>query len=520
MSMNPFAEFAGVTDPLDRRLRQWRRADLAWMLGIVVAALAARLLHIARQPLWLDEVFTYQRVHMDAASLVADSLANRHVPGYFLLLRWLVPPDAADAALRVPSALFGAMAAGAAFVVAWRICGRRAACFAGWLMVLAPLQVQYGQEARSYTLMVLLITVALGGLVQLAEQVDGPAAPQAVRRGWAAYVLGTLGALLVLGDAAPWLLASNAGLFLIWRRLRQNGVERVHTTFALHWLLGQLFILACCMPFYIAMAAASTGKVLTNFQWVPALSWHQLWVVTASGYLMRAATVVKPGLLPTAFGLLGLLVLLLSCAGAWRLRGRLAGQMLLLSFAMLPVLLLLISPIQSLLVPRYILWSAAPFMVLAGVGAAMLPRWSYRLTITALLVLGSFNLLPVYRREVKPRWDLAAATLSADTESGDTIYTLDPNAPVMIRKLQPKGQSLDQRVLITNDLAIAAARWKQGSRVWAITGRVGLGIRVPLADFEAHMSALGQPALTLAEGNEITILMFSAQSEAERAQAP
>ena len=413
MSSDPTVEPAAVTCSDEGGIKRWQRGDLAWLLVIVVSALAIRLLHIARQPLWLDEVFTYQRVHMDVAALVADSLANRHVPGYFLLLQWLVPAGAGDAALRFPSALFGAMAAGVLFVVAWRVLGRRAACFAGWLMALAPLQVQYGQEARSYTLMVLLITVALGGLVRLAQQVDTPFRPHTVQRGWLAYVLGTLGALLVLGDAVPWLLASNAGLFLLWRRLRRDGTPQAQRQFALHWLVGQLFILACCMPFYAAMAAASTGRVLTHFQWVPALSWHQLWVVTASGYLMRAATVVKPGLLPTAFGLLGVLVLCLSCAGAWRLRGRLAGQMLLLGFALLPLLLLLLSPIQSLLVPRYVLWSAAPFFVLAGVGAAMLPRWSYRLSLMALLVLGSFNLLPVYRKEVKPRWDLAASTLSA-----------------------------------------------------------------------------------------------------------
>lgn len=517
MLIEPSPALSGTFATPEHGIVRWRGGDLAWMLLVVVAALAARLLHIARQPLWLDEVFTYQRMHLEMASLVADSLANRHVPGYFLLLRWLVPPGAADAALRFPSAVFGAIAAGAVFVVAWRVHGRHAACFAGWLMALAPLQVQYGQEARSYTLMVLMITVALGGLVQLAQQVDGPV-PQAVRRGWAAYVLGTLGALMVLGDAAPWLLASNAGLFLIWRRLRRESPQPVHRAFVLHWLWGQLFIFACCMPFYAAMAAASTGKVLTNFQWVPALSWHQLWVVAASGYLMRAATVIGPGLLPTAFGLLGVLVLLLACAGAWRLRSRLVGQMLLLGFAVLPLLLLVLSPIQSWLMPRYILWSAPPFFVLAGIGAAMLSRRSYRLAILALLVAGSFNLLPVYRQEVKPRWDLAAATLSAHAEAGDTVYTLDPNAPVMIRKLQPQGPPLDEQVLITNHLDVAVARWRQGSRVWAITGRVGLGMRVSLADFEASVAALGPPALTVAEGSEITILMFPAPSEAEPVQ--
>ena len=102
-------------------------------------------------------------------------------------------------------------------------------------------------------------------------------------------------------------------------------------------------------------------------------------------------------------------------------------------------------------------------------------------------------------------------------DPGDTIYTLDPNAPVMIRKFQPKDEPLDKRVLITSDLAVAVERWQQGSRVWAVTGRVGLGTRETLADFEARVAALGQPVLTIEEGSEITILMFLSRPEIEPA---
>ncbi|WP_233841977.1 glycosyltransferase family 39 protein [Dyella sp. 2HG41-7] len=496
----------------------WRR-DAAWILAIVVLGLVTRLFRIDHQPLWLDEALTFQRAHLDLNGLIADSFTNRHMPTYFLLLRLLSPFfGAGDAWLRIPSALFGAMTAGMVFVIARRMANRYAGIVAGLLMALSPLQVQYGQEARSYTLVTLLITVALWGLLRLAQEPNRAAVDirgaDADRWGWCAYVFGTIAALDVLSDALPWLIASNLSLFLIGRGLASSTEARA--TFRRNWIWSFVAIVLCTVPFYGAIVAFSDGHMLQKFDWIPELSWQHMWVVAGSVYLMRMVAVVKFDLMHTAVPLLGLLVAAAGIAGLFRLRGRLEGRVLLLSVLVLPLLILTISLFKSMLLPRYVLWSAAPFFVLVGVGASMLPRRILAMTTTLLLLLGVVNLGPVYRMETKPRWDMAAATLAANVRPGDTVFTADPNAPTMLSVLQPKGElPIQSTALVTSQLDEALARWKQGGRVWAVNGRSALGQRENLTDFKNRIAALGTPVVEIPQGKEITILMFQAPDEAE-----
>lgn len=495
------------------------RTDRFWLLALVALSLIARLFRIDHQTLWLDEVLTLQRIHLDLSGLVADSFGNRHMPTYFLLLRllsWFF--GAGDGWVRVPSALFGAMSVGMVYVIASRIGSRNAGIVGALLMALSPLQVQYGQEARSYTLVTLLITVALWGLLRLAQ--DPPRSALDVRRGdaermgWAAYVLGTIAALDVLGDAAPWLLASNLSLWLIWRSLAPCSATRA--ALGRYWLWSNTIIVSCTVPFYVAIFAFSDGHMLQKFDWIPQLSWQHIWVVAGSVYLMRMLAVIKFDLLHTAVPLLGMLVALAGCAGLFRMHKRLEGRVLLLSMLMLPLLILCISLFKSMLLPRYVLWSAAPFFVLAGLGADLLPRRILFMATALLFLLGAVNLGPVYRMETKPRWDMAAATLTANVRPGDTVFTADPNAPTMLSILKPKGElPLDATAMVTSQLDEALARWRQGSRVWAVSGRSALGQREDLTDFKNRIGALGTPVVEIPQGKEITILMFPAPDEDE-----
>ncbi|GLQ51068.1 glycosyltransferase family 39 protein [Dyella flava] len=499
--------------------KAWPAGDIAWMLGILVLGLLLRLFRIDHQPFWLDEALTSQRIHLGVNGLIADSFTNRHMPTYFLLLQLLSQfGQGNDAWLRIPSALFGAMSAGVVFAIARRIGGRGAGIVAGLLMALSPLQVQYGQEARSYTLVTLLIAIALWGLLRLAQ--DPVSASLDIRRadaerwGWATYVLGSIAALDVIGDAAPWLLASNLSLLLIWRGLYSEPSTDLRHGFLRNWLLSVGAIIVCCVPFYAAILAASDGHMLQNFNWIPELSLKHLWVVAGSVYLMRMTAVVKFGLLHTAVPVLGAMVALAGCVGMLRMRSRLEGRVLLLSVIVLPLLILAISLFKSMLLPRYILWSAVPFFVLVGVGVAALPRRALPVAVTALFLMGAVNLGPVYRVETKPRWDMAAATLAANVRPGDTVFTSDPNAPTMLTVLQPKnGTPIEANALVTSQLDQAVARWKQGGRIWAVNGRSALGKREELTAFKTRMAALGTPAVEIPQGKEITILMFPAPDE-------
>lgn len=478
-----------------------RIADRGLLALAFAVGLIARLLHLRGKPFWLDEVLTLSRAHLAWSGLVADSFANRHMPSYFLILHWFARVGDDALALRLPSVLFGAAAVAVVFDLARRIGGRTAGVVAALLMALSPQQVQYGQEARSYTLATLLVVIAVWGVVRLAAAPD----PSRSRLGWAAYGLGTAGALDVLGDTAPWLLAAGLILALIWRRLS----PMLRPGFLHMVLVGHALIVAATLPFYLLMIRASDGRMIEKFDWVPKLSWHGVWVSVASTYLMRASAVVRLDLLPTKVPVLAAIVAVLAAFGLWRVRRRLDGWAVVAAFAVLPLLLLAISLVKPVLVPRYILWSAAPFFVLAGVGAAALPRRALPAAVAGLALLAAVNLAPFYHTETKPRWDLAARHLAAAVGPHDTILTSDPNAKRMLLALQPKGSgAIDQQAVITRHVQVAVARWKQGGKVWAVHGRSGLGAREKLIDFKSRLAALGEPIEQIPMGHEITILVF------------
>jgi hypothetical protein len=109
---------------------------------------------------------------------------------------------------------------------------------------------------------------------------------------------------------------------------------------------------------------------------------------------------------------------------------------------------------------------------------------------------------------------MAAATLAANVRPGDTVFTADPNAPTMLSVLKPKGElPLDATAMVTSQLDEALARWRQGSRVWAVNGRSALGQREELEQFKNRIAALGTPVVEIPQGKEITILMFPAPDE-------
>jgi mannosyltransferase len=75
-------------------------------------------------------------------------------------------------------------------------------------MAVSPFDVQFGQEARPYTLFSCLVLLALWGLVRIAQ-----GRQKGVFISWAAYTIGTIGTLNVLlggffgslHQTSPWL---------------------------------------------------------------------------------------------------------------------------------------------------------------------------------------------------------------------------------------------------------------------------------------------------------------------------
>ena len=90
---------------------------------------------------------------------------------------WLVPLGLGEDVMRLPAALFGAASCVVLFLLGRTLGGWRSGMLAALLLALAPFQVQYGQEARSYTLVTTFILLGLWGRVLLAGDPVAAARP-------------------------------------------------------------------------------------------------------------------------------------------------------------------------------------------------------------------------------------------------------------------------------------------------------------------------------------------------------
>jgi len=494
------------------------RESGAWAAGAFVLALIPRLIGLDARPLWLDEVFTLQRVTLPPLALVYDSFYNHHMPSFFLMLAPLAALGHPEYWLRLPSAIFGAVAVALVFLIGERVAGRRAGGLAALILGLSPAALAYSQEARSYTLVMCLVLVALYGLVCLAQDVPAAAVPlrrSKTRGAWACLILGSAAALDVLGDSLPWLIAANLiGVALWWQAKRPRA-------FMANLLTADLIVAVLSAPFYVLMHQFQEKGFVATLAWIPPLNFTRLWYSFGSVYFLHIADSVSFRLMkvPTPDILIwaldaGLVVAV--AAAAWRLRQRPAMLAVLgISFVFLPLLLTLISLWQPVLLPRYILWSAAPFAILAGVGASALldhlsARWRVpAMGLTAVLLLT--NMAPYYKAETKPRWDIAAQMLAGEVQPGDVLLLHDQYDGTLLNVYLPGAAKTVVLADSAGDVTHAQAAMAQGKRVWTVYGVAGQGKddAEEHANFDAKAAVLGAPALKQQAGKRITITLYS-----------
>jgi mannosyltransferase len=342
----------------------------AWVPVIPAAiTLVVTLYRIQRPSLWRDEGATRAAVRRSLPQLLRMLAHADIVHGAYYLLMWfeIRAAGTSELALRFPSAVGMAVAAGGIAALGRRLVSTRAGLTAGLVFAALPGVSWYAENARSYALVTALATVASYLLVRAM------AAGPGYRRRWLAGYAVTLAAL-GLGNLFALLLIPAHGLTLAaWiRRARP------------------------------APASAQPGAASTQPGSADDRSLVRGWLAAAAAALVVAAPVmiiawaqrsqvnwIKPPGLAT-LGSLGqllgppvtaLLVVLATVATVAfsALRGRLrtdwpSGLLAVsLPWVLLPpAVLLIVSLIHPLYSLRYVVFCAPAAALLAGVGMATL----------------------------------------------------------------------------------------------------------------------------------------------------
>lgn len=146
----------------------------AWSALAAMMAVAAvlRFWHIGAQSLWLDEASSWLVARMPPLYLLTHNVDHGNPPGFYILLAgWMRLFGQSEVVLRALPALAGVLSVPALFLLGRELFGRRAGLLAALLLALSPIQVAYGQEARGYTL-VMLLGILCAWMLARAQRTD------------------------------------------------------------------------------------------------------------------------------------------------------------------------------------------------------------------------------------------------------------------------------------------------------------------------------------------------------------
>ena len=147
--------------------------EIRWLFIILAAAALLRFTALGQESLWYDEAVSVSLASHPAWDLFSGKIHDSgNPPLYFALLHgWLtLLGSPSEAAARSLSALFGGLGILAAFVLARRWAGSSVALTTAALLTFSPMHIYLSQEARTFTLVILLTTLSFLFLEKLRSQ--------------------------------------------------------------------------------------------------------------------------------------------------------------------------------------------------------------------------------------------------------------------------------------------------------------------------------------------------------------
>ena len=389
--------------------------QLAIFLALLTIAGAwLRLSHLGSKSLWLDE----------GATVALARASWRHFwwvwwhgeaslqTTYFLFMRGWIHLGDSETWLRLPSALFGIASIPMLYTLARKFVAGWPALAAAAILAFSPTHVYYSQEARSYTLAILLVLLSTYFFVRAVERCQ--------RRDWARWMwLGVLA--FYTHDFAALVLVAQACSMLFkpepkrWRPLLIRGTV----------------ILLLALPGLTYVLRASPENL--HFAWMPQPGTREF---------LHLAAFFGGGGLKLAFAFLlwiaGIIAIGRSRRSAEDTNVFWQGSLVVL-WAMLPaVILAIVSLREPMFLQRYVIFSLPAWALLAAIGADCLRKWKIGLVLVILLCGMSVPAIVNAWRKPREDWRAACNVVLGHASPGDAVVFFPFYSRIMLDYYQSR----------------------------------------------------------------------------------
>lgn len=375
-----------------------------WLLaGILCLGLALRIYDLTGESLWLDEGYSLLLAGLDVKNIIHITSTDVHPPLYYLLLHcWTGTVGNSEFMVRLFSALLGFLSVFLIYDLGKRLFTREAGLAAALFLAVCPFHVQYSQEVRMYSLMVLLAQLSMLFFWQWRQAYK--------RRFLAGYLLSSAALLYTHNFAVFLVLGQN--LLCLWRSAREAAFRKQALQ---EWILAQLFLIVLYLP-WLRILVSQAREVKQGY-WMPVPDWRILYS-TFTEYSGSAA------------GFLLLLGMLLfagrdwlgrktenkdSAAESWLVLSAWLGAMVLIPYA--------VSQLgTSIYISRVTIAALSAFLLLAAGGWSRIPwRWLQAVLVGLYVFSASFSLHHYYSTLHKEQWRETAGYIESQAQSGDLL---------------------------------------------------------------------------------------------------
>lgn len=377
-----------------------------------LAVLTLSLWNIGTPSYWRDEAATMAAVKRPFGDLLFMLGHVDAVHGAYYVMVWPLAHlfGTGESVMRLPSALAAAVTAAFVAGIGRRLVSPWAGLAAGLLFAVLPVASRFGQEARSYAMVMTVATIASYLLVRVIR-----AEPDQRQRWLAGYgasvaVLGFMnifGLLLIPAHAVTVALA--------YRRLRGSQDAR---RLAVGWLVAAVAGVVICSP-VLLLGWKQRGQVA--------------WIANNKGSGLSTLATLSGSALVTVVvaAVIALAVVLSSEAGsarrvAWR---RQLAELSLPWMLVPPVLLIGASVISPIYTARYVLICIPAVALLGGMAVVALGRVVGPVGLALVMLAGLTS--QVAQRQHNGHGDNVRAldqVVAAHAQRGDVVLYTNPNA--------------------------------------------------------------------------------------------
>lgn len=389
------------------------------IISIIILSAFLRLYKLDFRSLWYDEVQTIRSAQASHVLLPDFQKSPNHRTLYITMMHyWLGLFEKSDFLTRLPSAIFGILSVFLVYLLVKKIFDEKTAFLSTLVFSLSKINIWYSQEARVYSLLVLLTLASFYVLLEALEKDR--------RSLWSGYIVITMLCLCAHLEAFFIILSQIIYVVLFRKRYRDS---LKNFLFSQTVIAGFLFILL--LPAIIGHFRVALPP------WIPRpqfLSYINIFLRFAP---FSINTLGPPASLSEALGFNWIYFVSLSCMGAI---GCFSGSgpryrqsaCLLLIWLFIPVLLPYIISLASgvsIFGPvRYVLSSSVPFLIMASVGISGIRYFRIKMLAMIIILLISMHSLQVYYTvNQRPPWREVVSIIEENYRENDKAVFLDTN---------------------------------------------------------------------------------------------